>query len=72
MEQSRGKWRYTLTDNGKSGILRIDNEQFILCPICGKRWFRFRPAASCSNLGQIEVKCKRCGGLIGLNIWREP
>ena len=68
METRPTKWRYSLTDQGKSGILKVV-DSYAICPVCGrKKLARITPRTVIADAG---LWCKICGE-VRITIEREP
>ena len=62
------RWRYSLTDQGKSGILQVV-DSYAICPVCGrKKLARITPRTVIADAG---LWCKICGE-VRITIEREP
>lgn len=58
MDNVGKRWRYTLTDTGQCGIMRVVNG-YAICPQCGrKKLARVYPDSLISHAG---MWCRACG-----------
>lgn len=58
MDNHGKKWRYSLTDTGQGGIIRVVNG-YAICPICGKK--KIARIYQDSFVSHAGLWCRVCG-----------